>query len=371
MIVFLISASVVLRQNTYVNTEAMRVPVDQTVLITMPQCTTFFKDRIAALPGVKGAACAGMLTLAQGNASQTVMPRNGGAGLQISIVPVSAGYFELYGLKPLAGRFFRSDGSDDVTRDKPLDQSSRYVVDEAAVRQLGYKTAQEAVGKSIMYPGGGTAGTIIGVVKTFSLTVTGAKEMGPVMYMAGTAANNAMWNDLLHVKLTGAQIPETLAAIDAEWKKSGGLGPISRQFLDASIQSQQEYILREGQMFAFLSGIAMLLSCLGLFGITIATAVKRTKEIGVRKAMGASTLSVIALLLWQFAKPVLWANVIAWPLAFWAMNRWLSGFAAHVDLEAGAFIAASAVALGVALVTVAQQAILLARRAPVLALRYE
>jgi putative ABC transport system permease protein len=95
------------------------------------------------------------------------------------------------------------------------------------------------------------------------------------------------------------------------------------------------------------------------------------KEIGVRKAMGAGNAQIVMLLLWQFAQPVLWANVIAWPVAWWLMRRWLSGFAYHIDLHWWVFAAASAGALAIALLTVAGQAFLTARQKPVLALRYE
>ena len=129
--------------------------------------------------------------------------------------------------------------------------------------------------------------------------------------------------------------------------------------------------MRSDQVFAVFAGVAMLLGCMGLFGISLFTAARRTKEIGVRKAMGATSADIVLLLLWQFAKPVLRANLIAWPLAWWAMDRWLSGFAFHIALPLRIFPAASATALTIAILTVAGQAILVARQKPVLALRYE
>jgi putative ABC transport system permease protein len=128
---------------------------------------------------------------------------------------------------------------------------------------------------------------------------------------------------------------------------------------------------RDANFFAGTAAIAILLACVGLFGIAVSTAERRTKEIGIRKAMGAGTGQIVALLLWQFAQPVLWANVIAWPVAWWLMRRWLSGFAYHIDLHWWVFAAASLGALAIALLTVAGQAFLTARQKPVLALRYE
>jgi putative ABC transport system permease protein len=130
-------------------------------------------------------------------------------------------------------------------------------------------------------------------------------------------------------------------------------------------------MLRQAQFFTAFAIIAILLACLGLFGVAIATAERRTKEIGIRKAMGATDARIVVLLLWQFAQPVLWANVIAWPAAWWLMRRWLSGFAYHIDLHWWVFAGASLGALAIALATVAAQAWITARQKPVLALRYE
>jgi putative ABC transport system permease protein len=136
---------------------------------------------------------------------------------------------------------------------------------------------------------------------------------------------------------------------------------------------QQLYLamLREAQLLAVFSGVAIFLACLGLLGLSTAAAERRTKEIGVRKAMGATSIQIIGLLLWQFSQPVLWASLIAWPVAGLAMQRWLSGFAYHVELRSWLFVCASIAALMIALITVSAQALIVARQKPVLALRYE
>ena len=128
---------------------------------------------------------------------------------------------------------------------------------------------------------------------------------------------------------------------------------------------------RQGELLAVFAGVAVLLACLGLFGLSVATGERRIKEVGVRKAMGAAVLQVAALLLWQFSRPVLLANLVAWPAAFWLMRRWLSAFAYHVELQWWVFAGASTGALLVALLAVGGQALLAARQKPVLALRYE
>jgi putative ABC transport system permease protein len=176
---------------------------------------------------------------------------------------------------------------------------------------------------------------------------------------------------MVHVRLSGRQIPETLAAIDQLWRATGGKGPINRYFLDAHLEERYQDLRRQAQIFAVFAGVAIFLACLGLVGIAVSTAERRTKEIGVRKAAGAGSGQIVALLLWQFSRPVLLANLAAWPVAFWLMQRWLSGFSFHIQLGPGVFLAASIFSLVVAILAVMGQAIMVARQKPVVALRYE
>ena len=130
-------------------------------------------------------------------------------------------------------------------------------------------------------------------------------------------------------------------------------------------------MLREARAFGVVAMVAIVLACLGLLGLATAVAEQRTREIGIRKALGASTSNVLRLLLWQFSKPVVWANLIAWPVAGWAMQTWLNGFAYHVALPLWLFPAAALITLVIALATVSAHAVRVARAKPVTALRYE
>jgi putative ABC transport system permease protein len=127
----------------------------------------------------------------------------------------------------------------------------------------------------------------------------------------------------------------------------------------------------QGGIIGASAGLAIVIACLGLFALAAFTAERRTKEIGVRKAMGASRFDVVRLLLWQFTKPVLWANLVAWPLAYWATAQWLNGFAYRVSLPPWLFLSASIVAVLIAWASVAAKAWLAANAKPATALQCE
>ena len=146
---------------------------------------------------------------------------------------------------------------------------------------------------------------------------------------------------------------------------------IDRQFLDAYIQNLYLSVQRQEQALAISAAVAVTIACLGLVGLSASLAQRRTKEIGIRKAMGAGTADVLRMLLWQFTRPVLASMLIAWLVAGMLMNRWLHGFAYHVKLDPWLMVAAAAAGLVIALATVSVHCILIARARPVAALRYE
>jgi putative ABC transport system permease protein len=176
---------------------------------------------------------------------------------------------------------------------------------------------------------------------------------------------------ILSIRLEGRRIPETLAAIDDVWRRLGEPHAVSRWFLEQYYHRMYLDVLQQRMVLTTLSGVAVFLAVLGLFGLSIYTAQRRTKEIGIRKVMGADTGNLMALLLWAFSKPVLWASLLAWPVAAWAMNRWLDGFAYRVPLGWWWLPVATLAALAVALLTVSAQSYLVARASPASALRYE
>jgi putative ABC transport system permease protein len=147
--------------------------------------------------------------------------------------------------------------------------------------------------------------------------------------------------------------------------------PMNRVFLDDRIAGLYLDVNREGLMFATFAAFAVAIGCLGLIGLSAYTAERRTKEIGIRKALGASTVDVVWLLIKEFTKPVLVANLLGWPIAWYFMRNWLDGFAYRIDLGPEPFLLAGLGAVVIAIATTGFHAVQVARSRPVTALRYE
>jgi putative ABC transport system permease protein len=365
LIGILLMTATIYRQTRFALTDTLRVPTDQILWVT-GACDDAIKHQIRSLPGVRAAACN-----APGSLGHVLVHRTDGANLALSRTFVDFGYLELYGLRPLSGRFFeKSYGADSVSPDAPASFQPNVVINETARQQLGFRKSAEAVGKTISWARGADLSallpsTIIGVTPDFSVAASRAK-IDPEIYLVDPPELYT-----LNVKLDGHKIPETIAAIDGLWKKFNASRPISRVFLDQLMQRQYMDVIRQGIIFAAFSSLALFLACMGLFGLAAFATERRIKEIGIRKAMGASSADIMRLFVWEFSQPVLWANLIAWPIAYYSASRWLNGFAYHVNLELWMFLAAGTIALTIALFTVSGQAFLAARAKPVRALRYE
>jgi putative ABC transport system permease protein len=371
LIGFLVSAAAVYQQLTYATRDALRVDSDQMLIIRSP-CNPAFEKELRSLAGVLGVFCSTEAFLDRETFSNLRL--RGGGTASIDMIGAEFGIFDLYGPKPLAGRFDSSPNSGGSPA-----HAGGYIINEAAVRQFGFRSATAAIGQSlpIVDTDAGSlpsdvVNEITAVVPDFAIHTIEQNDKPAIYYLPPPDNPRGMSNyGLINVKLTGRDIPETLSAIDRLWLVTGNSGASDRFFLNHYIQTFYLGILREVQACAAFAVVAALLACLGLIGLSASATERRTKEIGIRRAMGAGTGDVVLLLVWQFCKPVLWANVIAWPIAGAVMSRWLHGFARHVELAPWTFMAAGAIALIFALITVSGQSFFAARANPVTALRYE
>ena len=261
------------------------------------------------------------------------------------------------------------------------------VINEAAARIFGFADPASAVGQYIQWdpprppppqpPGAAPTGPppgprepsmepseIIGVVPDMPVTVRAATD--PMFYFVFPRASG-----MLSAKLTGQDMPGTVREIERVWKSTGNIRPIQLVYFTQSRQRLYLDIIIQGVLIAICAILAVVIACLGLFALSAFTTERRTKEIGIRKVNGASTFDVVRLLMWQFTIPVLFAIVIALPIGFLLMTRWLNGFVYHVELSAWLLAAAAIAALAIAWFTVSFQTFMVARAKPIGALRYE
>ncbi|HTI66343.1 MAG TPA: FtsX-like permease family protein [Caulobacteraceae bacterium] len=353
--------------------------VDTKLIVTVfAACDGAFPKEVRKLPGVAGAVCSSTNALnAPNNSWLTNAQRRNGPRMTFTQDPVDFGFFELYGVKPLAGRLFERHHGEDgiVARDRNSAAMPSVIVNETAARQLGFADPRAAVGQQMLWgrfrpkltprdgPVTAEPSTIVGVVPDMPVTVRLAAE--PTFYYVTSGLN------VLSIRLTGQDIPGTVKGIEATWRRTGAGQPLAETFMSQARLDLYLDLVIQGATLAICAGLAILIACLGLFALSAFTTERRTKEIGVRKAMGAETRQVVLLLLWQFTLPVLVATVIAVPIGFLAMDGWLHGFAYHVDLPAWTFVLAAVAAVAIAWGTVCWQSFMVARAKPAGALRYE
>ena len=376
LIGLIVVSGTIYRQTTFALNDAMRLDTDQVLRIGAP-CEPALKQQISALAGVKQVACAGGEAVGGGTAAFFAM-QPGHTLTPVDYGPIDLGFFEMHGLKPLAGRFFEPNRGQDMVLERAGEDAANQpsiVLNQTAALRLGFKTPRDAIGKTVSWArftavkGPGVPplvpSEVVGVVPDFTLKSI-RSEIAPTVYYVDLAGAQFM-----AVKLSARQIPETLSAIKRAWQATGHDRPLPEAFESQVVQDLYKDVVTQEIAIGVCSGLAILIACVGLFALAAFTTERRTKEIGVRKAMGASTFDVVRLLLWQFTKPVLWANLAAWPVAFWAMDHWLQGFAYRVDLPVWLFGLSSVGAVLIAWATVGSHAWLVARARPATALRYE
>jgi putative ABC transport system permease protein len=262
-------------------------------------------------------------------------------------------YVETLDLNLAAGRDFSREVASDT---------AAVLLNETGAREFGL-SPEEAVGESVMR--GDMPLEIIGVVEDFHYASL-RETIGPVILLHEALRAP----QYVAVRTEPGQAADVLDGLRATWAEFSDL-PIEYSFLADDLAAQYRTEARLEQLFTTFAGLAILIACLGLFGLAAYTAQQRTKEIGIRKALGATVTGLVGLLSKDFLKLVGVAFVVAVPAAYWAMSQWLQGFAYRIDLGVGVFLLAGGLALTVALLTVSYQALRAARTDPVHALQNE
>ncbi|MDQ8756101.1 ABC transporter permease [Sphingosinicella sp. LHD-64] len=300
--------------------------------------------------------------------------------VNIDTYNVDANFFETMGIRLIAGRLFDENRpADDFNQPfSPTPESQRalvarganVVINELAARRLGFRNPADAVGKTVQVSYveaeyGVVPTRIIGVVQDSRFRSI-RQPLDAIMF-----GMNPPGAGVLLVRYDASDPRGVRDRVAQAWRRLSPDVPFDGVFSEERVAEVYEAEAARTQVFAGFAMLAVIIACLGLFGLAAFTAERRTKEIGIRKVLGARTRDIVGLLAWQFSKPVIIANLIAWPAAWWAMREWLNTFDARIDLGPTPFVLAGLIALAIAIGTIAGHAFKVARANPIHALRYE
>ncbi|MDL1877577.1 FtsX-like permease family protein, partial [Cytophagia bacterium CHB2] len=332
---------------------------DQIVLLKMNGTSNnkydLLKEEFLRNPAVLAVTASGQRL---GNNIHQNSARTRGDSAEIRLSPshlhVTRNFIEFYGLKIVAGRAF----SDEI----PTDKRFAYIVNEALVKDLGW---DDPIGKQFGVSWEDTLGTVIGVVKDFNFNSLHHKIQP--LYISSQD-----WGyDEMSVKISPQNYATALGHLEKVWNEHVPDRPFQYIFLDEHFETLYLADRQVSQIVGVIAGLAIFTACLGLFGLAAITTEQRTKEIGIRKVLGASLLNLITLLAKNFVRLVLLAFLIAAPVAYFIMQNWLQNFVYRIAIDWWVFLFAGGIALVIALATVSTHALKAALANPVETLRYE
>jgi putative ABC transport system permease protein len=293
-----------------------------------------------------------------------VVPSKGDKELSTSLFIGDFDYVKTLGLKIIAGR--------DFSKDMATDAEEGFIINETAVRDFGFGTPQNALNQRIewnkwipdsLHPV--KKGKVIGVIKDFHYKSLHEKVAPAVLQIYAPVLSKVA------LKVRQADLKNTIAYIEKVWTKFSPGYPLDYNFLDENFGEMYKAEDKLSSLLWIFTVMAIVVGCMGLFGLAAFSAEQRTKEIGIRKVLGASVMSIVTMLSKNFLKPVLIASVIAFPIAWWMMNKWLEDFPYRVTISWWIFGIAAIAALVIALITVSFQTIKAALTNPVKSLRAE
>ena len=356
--------TIVYTQLKYLNRQNLGFQKDQMVILNfegdekVQQNIENLKRAIAGQPGIVSVAASRAVPGEfLPNAGTEIQTPEGQMGNQSPyIYEIDFDFISTYHIPVVAGRTY--------SRSYLTDSAQSMVINEAAAKLYGYARPADAVGKH--FAQWGRTGTIIGVVKDFNFrSLHQAVEPLTLRYSYPSSLNR------ISVSIKNDNIPATIAEMKKTWNQMVPQRPFLYHFLDESFSEQYEADQHFGQLFTFFSCLAICIACLGLFGLSTFMAQQRVKEIGIRKVLGSSVSGIVMLLSKDFIQLILIAIVVAIPLCWWAMSKWLQGFAYRIIIGPVIFIEAGSLALVIALATISWQAIKAALGNPIQSLRNE
>ncbi len=373
------------RQITFMRNQALGVDIDQVLVVKGPQLVgdsatlagqwQLFKMQLQGIASAQHITSSSAIpSKGYGNyfnnlSVEGITPKPGktrtGEARSYGLIEVDADFIQTFGLRLVAGRNFS---------EKLASDAQSVILNEAAAKQLGFTRSQQALGHLLKR--GEEQLTIIGVIKNYHHNYL-KEDYSPAVYLLDPTRAN-----YYSIKIAGGpvaangpatanRIHETISAIERQWKTVYPGNPFDYFFLDDAFNAQYQADRQLGSTIGLFAFLAILVACLGLFGLVSFTTSQRTKEVGIRKVLGAHAWQILLLLSKDFMGLILVANLIAWPLAYWGMEKWLASYAFKIPVTPGLFVLPTLAVLLVAVLTIVVHTRRAARSNPVDSLRYE
>lgn len=347
------------KQFSFIQSKNLGFNKDQVVMIStrgaLQQNVSLVKDELMKYPFVQSASVSATdFTNFEGAGTGPIdwEGKTSNKVLEVGFNFVDEDFAKTFQIKMVQGRFF--------SKEYPSDVSAAFVVNEEAVKDMGIN---DPINKNLT-TWFGMKGKIVGVIHDFN-TQSLREEMAPIVLIPTRAAN------YLCVHLSTTDISAAMKTVEKTVKTIVPDDPLEYRFLDEVVDNQYKTERRTDKLAEIIAVLSIFISCLGLFGLASFSSEQRTKEIGIRKVLGASVSGVLVMLTRDFTKWVLISNFIAWPIAWYAMSKWLQGFAYRVEMSWWLFVLAGGLTMLIAFITVSWQAIRAATANPVESLRYE
>jgi putative ABC transport system permease protein len=361
---------IVYNQLNYMMNQDLGMNIDQVLVVERPgiaerdrnarySAIDVFRNEVKKVPGVKAVAASVTIPGKQ-REYKTVTKRHGAPDDQLVTVRFNSMDFEfndVFDMKVIAGRTFAEEFTHDM--------DTSIVIAESTSKLLGFSTPEDAIGQTISFPSFQWSAIIVGVVNDYHQESL-KKALDPAVFYC-----TKYGGEFYSIRFNTNSLTETVEGVREAWTKAFPGNPMDYFFLDDYFNQQYENEMKFGKLFTTFSIVAVIVACLGLFGLSAYTATQRTKEIGIRKALGSSDRGIFVLLSQEYVKLIVLAIVIASPLVWWIMNNWVQGFPYRTTISPVIFIIAGVAVLLVALLTVSFQTIKAARVNPVESLRYE
>ncbi len=326
-----------------------------------PQAREGLMRALAAGPGIVATALSNQVPFRRSGIFTGLVRRQGSStAFSARFVAVTRDYVPLFGMRLLAGRLLSPAHGQDTSAGP---RGRNILVNAQAARLLGDLPAA-AVGQ-ILVPGGRDRDRIVGVLADARMQGVRGPVLPAMYFLDPVHATD------LFVRVRAGELPQALTFIDRTWRSWAPGVAIDRHFVDSAFDELFTSAEKKGTVLALFVALGLLIACLGLFGLTVFTAERHTMEIGMRKVAGARTRDIVKLTLWRISMPVLLANVVAWPIAYYYLREWLEGYADRIPLSPLYFLVAGAAALLIAWATVFLHSLRLAQTSPIHALRHE